>query len=101
MRKFIDLNADLTEEQLQMLLKAKEMPTQPDEEYPEFTAKELSEFRRVSAVNGLARKKQTICIRINPEAAKIAKSLGKGYTSVLSRIVENALKNPKTIKQYL
>ncbi|MEI3175137.1 MAG: BrnA antitoxin family protein [Lachnospiraceae bacterium] len=55
----------------------------------------------VSPKNGLQQTKQTVTIRLSPQALKKARSLGKGYTSVLSRILENALNDPNTIKHYL
>jgi hypothetical protein len=39
--------------------------------------------------------------RLSPEALKKAKMLGKGYTSVLSRILEEALDSPETIRHNL
>jgi len=101
MKKFIDITAPLTEEEIEMLEKAKQMPIPADSDIPELTEQQLARFKRVSAINAQARKKQTICLRLTPEAVRTAKSLGKGYTSVLSRIVENALKDTKTIEQFL
>ena len=45
--------------------------------------------------------KQTVTLRLSPQALKKAKSLGKGYTSILSRILENALDNPDIIQHNL
>ena len=59
-----------------------------------YTCPELEE-------NKESRNKQTISLRLSPKALETAKSLGKGYTSVLSRILENALKDKKTIEKYL
>jgi hypothetical protein len=39
--------------------------------------------------------------RLSPEALKKAKMLGKGYTSVLSRILEEALDSPEKIRHNL
>ena len=45
--------------------------------------------------------KQTVAIRLSPQALTKAKSLGKGYTTILSRILETALADNEIIKQYL
>ena len=45
--------------------------------------------------------KQTVAIRISQGALHKAKSLGEGYTTVLSRIIEETLKDPEAIKKYL
>lgn len=91
-------NEPLTQEEMEMLEKAEKMTPVFDEDSPELTEEELQEFKRV---NRLERNKQTVTLRLSPQALKKAKSLGKGYTSVLSRILENALENSDTIKNYL
>ena len=100
-RKEIDLNEPLTAEQKQMLENLKEKTVQPDEDCPELTAEQLSRLARISEIRRDERRKQTVTLRLSPQALKTAKSLGKGYTSVLSRILENALTDMELIKHYL
>ena len=100
-RKEIDLNKPLTDEQREMLEKLGTRPVQPDEDCPELTAEQLSQMVRVSEQRREERKKQTVTIRLSPQALRTAKSLGKGYTSVLSRILESALSDTDVIKHYL
>ena len=82
-RKEINLNAPLTEAQREMLSTLAATPAIPDE------------------ANRESRCKQTVTLRLSPQAMRRAKSLGKGYTSVLSRIIENALLDPATIQKNL
>ena len=84
-----------------MLEQAKTLPITFDDDSPELTEEELKDFRRVSEENRLERNKQTVTLRLSPQALKKAKSLGKGYTSVLSRILESALSDNDMIRQYL
>lgn len=91
----------LTPQQLEMLQNAKKMPITFDEDSPELTEEDLKGFRRVSEENRLKRNKQTVTIRLSPQALKKAQSIGKGYTSVLSRILESALSDNETIKHFL
>lgn len=100
-RKKIDVSEPLTQEEVEMLRKAAAMPAVFDEDSPELTDDQLKEFRRVSEANREDRVKPTVAIRLSPQAYKKAKSLGKGYTSVLARILEAALSNNDTIRQYL
>ena len=76
-------------------------PVKLDSDCPELTAEQLARFRRISETNRANRCKQTVTLRLSPQALKTAKSLGKGYTSVLSRILENALSNPDSVQRYL
>ncbi|MCM1316442.1 MAG: BrnA antitoxin family protein [Prevotella sp.] len=100
-RKEIDFNKPLTDEQKKMLEELKTRPVTPDDDCPELTAKQLKQFARVSEKNREERRKQTVTLRLSPQAVRTAKSLGKGYTSVLSRILENALTDAELSKRYL
>lgn len=100
-RKEIDVNKPLTDAQIAMLQALADRPDEPDADYPELTEVQLSQFRRVAEQKREERRKQTVTLRLSPQALKKAKSLGKGYTSVLSRILENALDNPEIIHHNL
>lgn len=101
MLKNIDVTQSPTPEQMEMLANAASSPVSEDDEYPEFSEEELRQFKRIASERKVNRQKQTITLRLSPQALKKAKSLGKGYTSVLSRILEKALENPDIIKHYL
>ena len=100
-RKKIDVTKKPTEEQLKMLREAETSPIEFDEDCPELTEEELSQFRHISDLRNNDRRKQTISLRLSPQAVKKAKSLGKGYTSVLSRMLEAVLSNNDLIKKFL
>ncbi len=99
--KEIDVNRKLTKEELRMLEKAENIPIVYDDDSPELSDEELSQFKRISSVRKEERRKQTVTLRISPRALKKAKSLGKGYTSVLSRILEAALYDNEMIRKCL
>ncbi len=99
--KEIDVNRKLTKEELRMLETAENMPIAYDEDSPELSDEELSQFKRISEVRKEERRKQTVTLRLSPRALKKAKSLGKGYTSVLSRILEAALCDNEIIRKCL
>jgi uncharacterized protein (DUF4415 family) len=101
MRKIIDITKSPSQEQIEMLAKAARLPIHAEAEYPEFSEIELQQFKRISGERRADRQKQTVTLRLSPQALEKARSLGKGYTSVLSRILEKALDNPDTIKHNL
>lgn len=101
MLKTIDITQHPTREQIDMLNKAAAFPIPADAEYPEFSSEELKQFKRIADRRRSERNKQVVALRLSPGALAKAKSLGSGYTSVLSRILENALNDPETIKQNL
>ena len=95
----IDIDSPLTAAQEKMLRELASRPAVTDDDFPELTQEQLSQFRRISTERRDGRRKQSVTLRLSPQALEKAKSLGKGYTSVLSRILENALSNPGVIRQ--
>lgn len=91
----------LTEEQIKEIKEAAKTPIVFDEDCPELTDEELLKFRRISDIRKEERRKQTVTLRISQKSLRKAKSLGKGYTAVLSRILENALNDDELIKRNL
>ena len=73
----------------------------PDEDCSELTPAQIAQFKHIAAANREDRCKQTVTLRLSPQALRKAKSLGKGYTSVLSRILESALNNPEIVRHNL
>ena len=99
--KEIELTQKPTREQKDMLKKAKKTPITYDDDLPQLSAAQLKEFRKISEINREERRKQSVTLRLSPRAIKKARSLGKGYTSVLSRILESALEDNSIIERYL
>ena len=91
----------LTKKQIKELEEMEASPIVYDEDCPPLTDEELSKMRRVSDIRKEERRKKTVSIRLSSQALKKARSLGKGYTSILSRILEDALNDNETIKKYL
>lgn len=99
--KDIDFGTPLTPEQEKLLETLCDAPATPDEECPALTDEQLAQFRKASEEHRKANRKQTITLRLSPQAARTARALGKGYTSVLSRILEAALSDGDTIRRFL
>ena len=103
-KKNIDVEEALTNEQMKMLSDAEKLPYSFDEDNPPLTKEELSQFKRVSQMIKDERqnhRKQNVTLRLSPRTINKAKSLGKGYTSILSRIIEKALDNPELTAQLI
>ncbi len=84
-----------------MLEDVEAKPVAYDEECPPLTEDQLERFHRVAENNRANRRKQTVTLRLSPQALNRAKSLGKGYTSVLSRILEDVLRDSSMVEKYL
>ena len=99
--KQIDITKGPTDKQKEMLMQALKNPITYDEDSPFLSDEDLKEFRRIAKQNRDDRRKQTISLRLSPQAAEKARSLGKGYTSILARILEIALQDNEIIKKAL
>ena len=73
-RKEIDVNKPLTDAQIAMLQALADRPDEPDADCPELTEVQLSQFRRVAEQKREERRKQTVTLRLSPQALKKAKS---------------------------
>lgn len=101
-QKEIDFSKPLTDDQLAMLNKMETCTIQPDSDCPELTDEQLIRFAEAAREKRQkTQNKQTVAIRLSPQALEKAQSLGKGYTSVLSRILEAALADNETLRHYL
>ena len=91
----------LTEDQILMVREAVKRPLAADDDNPELTDEQLALFRRVHESRQADRKRQNITLRLTPQAIQKAKALGKGYSGILSRIVESVLDDPAMLSKYL
>ena len=93
---FKDLDRTLSDEEMQDLAAAEQMQPVFDADSPEMTADMLLQFKRM---NQEERNKQTVSLRLSPKTLKIAKSYGKGYTSFLSRLLDEAIQNEELVRK--
>ena len=91
-------------EQIAEIRAAAARPHVYDEECPPFSKEELKQFRRVKEIrkeDNASNRKQTVTLRLKPQTLERAKSLGKGYTSILSQVIENVLSDPGKLKSLM
>lgn len=114
-RKKIDISAPPTKEQLEMLERASKMPFVHDEDNPplteedlkgfkhvsEFTEEELERFAFLAKLKKYDESKKTVSLRLSAKTIRKAKSLGKGYTSILARIIEYGLDHEEILEKCL
>ena len=91
----------LTSEQIHKVREAAKNPVVFDEDNPELTDAQLAGLRRVHEAKQEERRRQNVTLRLTPRSIRKEKALGKGYTGILSRIVEAVLDDPASLKKYL
>ncbi len=97
----IDVSEQLSDKEIIMFEEARKKEIAFDDDCRELTEDELKKFKRISEQKRKERQKQNVTIRLSYNSLQKAKSLGKGYTSILGRILENALNDNETIQKYL
>lgn len=90
-----------TEAQIREIEKASVMPIIPDEDAPELTMEQYAEMAAIAKARKAKNIKPVISLRIDPETLEKAKATGKGYTGFLSRLLDNAIKDPKLVSKSL
>ena len=90
-----DLDENLTPAEVEEIKDLENRPIVFDDDSPELSIEQIKQFKRME------RNKQTVSIRLSPQTMSKAKSLGKGYTSVLSRILDIALNDEELVKKCL
>lgn len=65
------------------------------------TPEQLTQFRKAAEAKRQERQKQVVSLRVSNETMTKAKALGKGYSGVLSRMLDYCLNNPEIIKKCL
>ena len=70
-------------------------------EAPKMTAEQYEEFAAIAELKREERKKQVLTLRVSPSTMNKAKALGKGYTGILSRLLELALDDPEMVRRCL
>ena len=81
------------------LRQAARRPINYTEDAPRSSPEALKEFAQLAAERNRRKKKQTITIRINPEVLESYKSMGSGYTGIMSDVLSYAVKNPAILSE--
>lgn len=90
-KKTIDVEAPLTAEQKTELEALRSRKVIADDDAPLLSEAQLEKLKKIVQDRQSVNRKETVSIRLKPETVAKAKSLGKGYTSILAEIIEEAL----------
>ncbi|MBQ8995160.1 MAG: BrnA antitoxin family protein [Oscillospiraceae bacterium] len=91
-----DLEKELTPEELSEIEEAAKLPPVFDADSPEMTEDMLLQFKKLRQSE---RNKQTLSLRLSPSTLKKAKAYGKGYTSFLSRLLDEAINDDTLVRK--
>jgi len=78
---------------------ARKAPPVYDPDCPPSTPEALKEFAHLAAERNRRKKKQSITIRIAPDVLESYKTMGSGYTGIMSDVLQYAVNNPAVISE--
>ena len=78
---------------------AREVPPVYDPDCPPSSPEALKEFAFLAAERNRRKKKQSITIRVSPDVLQSYKIMGRGYTAIMSDVLQYAAKNPAVIAE--
>ena len=90
-----------TEAQIQEIEQAMSRPITPDEDAPELTMEQYAEMAALAKARRSKQVKPVVALRISPDTLERAKATGKGYTGFLSRLLDNAIRDPDLVRKSL
>lgn len=96
-RKKIHKNQKPTDSQIREIELASARPVMPDDEAPELTPEQYREMAAIAKAERAKKVKPVVALRISPDTLEKAKATGKGYTGFLSRLLDNAIKDPDMV----
>jgi uncharacterized protein (DUF4415 family) len=91
-----ELDKELSVEELRELEEAEKKEPVFDEDSPLLMKEQMMQFKRINHEN---RTKPTISLRISPATLKKAKQYGKGYTGLLSRLLDAAIEDEELVRK--
>ncbi|GHU67511.1 hypothetical protein FACS189447_09750 [Spirochaetia bacterium] len=97
-RATLKLGEKPTNAQIAEIRAASQMPVIYSADAPRLSEGELAEFKKVNAEN---RKKVNCTLRLSKKSLEWWKSLGDGYTSAMSRMLEEAQNYPELLKKII
>lgn len=100
-RKVINVNQDLTEEQINEIEKASNSPVVIDEDSPELSENQIAQISKLVKERNEEQKMETVSLRLSKNKLKTIKKFGKGYTAILRKIIESVLSDEEALKKYV
>jgi uncharacterized protein (DUF4415 family) len=78
---------------------ARKAPPVYDPDCPPSSPEALKEFAQLAAERNRRKKKRTITIRIAPDVLESYRTMGDGYTGVMSDVLQYAVNNPAVLAE--
>jgi len=84
-------------EVIKRLKEAARHPINYTEDCPPSSPEALREFAQLAAERNRRKKKKSITIRVNQDVLESYKTMGNGYTGIMSEVLQYAVNNPSVL----
>jgi uncharacterized protein (DUF4415 family) len=78
---------------------ARKAPPVYDPDCPPSSPEALREFAHLAAERNRRKKKKSITIRVSPDVLESYKTMGNGYTGIMSDVLQYAISNPSVLSE--
>ena len=82
---------------IQEIRRAARKPIRYTADCPPSSPEALKEFAQLAAERNRRKKKQSITIRVTPDVLESYKTMGSGYTAIMSDVLQYAVNNPSVL----
>jgi uncharacterized protein (DUF4415 family) len=86
-------------EVVKRLRQAARRPINYTADAPRLSPEALKEFAHLAAERNRRKKKKTVTIRITPDVLERYKTMGSGYTGIMSDVLQYAVSNPSVLAE--
>ena len=100
-RRILWPGAKPTPAQIKRINEAAKRPIVYDEDCPELTDAQLAEFVSVAKEREKNRKKRILSLRVAVDTIRIGKSFGKGWTGIMARLLDLAVRDKALLQRAL
>jgi uncharacterized protein (DUF4415 family) len=97
----IDSKTKLSSQQKNEIKNAQKRPITYDDDCPGLSEAQLKEFAELARKQKEERKRKVVALRLLPTTLEKAKMLGKGYTAILSRMIDLCIDDKELLEKCL
>ena len=98
-RSMVRVGQKIPKEVIKEMKRAARRPINYTEDAPRSSPEALKEFAHLAAERNRRKKKKSITIRVSPDILERYKSMGSGYTGIMSDVLQYAISNPAVLSE--
>ena len=98
-RSTVVVGQKIPKDVIKRIKKTARKPIVYTDDCPPSSPEALKEFAHLAAERNRRKKKQSITIRVSPDVLESYKTMGSGYTGIMSDVLSYAVNNPAVLSE--